>query len=768
MSLGINIPQWKGKVNTGPKRKYTKRKDTTLRYMADFETVTKGSKEYAKNGHTDVHLWYALRMDNDTHEWKHRMQDFYDWLRLTPYNKNIKFHNLSFDGNFIFKFLLKQPDMRCMNLLENQWDIEYDKKGKIKLRPGEWHMFHNDNRIYAIDIKFPYIRESREKAREAGRKHTNKFSPTIRFTCSYLLLNSPLGPLGDDMGIKKKIYKDHYEGITEIEFMNKGGFDMNEFDLQNMKDYCLSDTTIGKLSLINLQRAIETVPWATYTYTKSNKRDSGERTIDVFNELTSGGIVMKIYNNFLKDMQATNYGNYEWDEIIEGQKINREQYELAVKWKIGGFTQFNEIYRAQLNTDARTIFPLMKNGKKVKGTGIDINSSYPAQAAKLMPYGPLSSEPWPPSTKYVNLEYYEIYVNSARIKPHARDYVSLRVWNKKEQKGMRYTRACGKSVWYYTKEEFEYYQSAYDIDVEKINVYYSKGANYMKVFIDKLYQLRLDYKNGNKKKGIAKSPAIAYGIKILINAFFGKNMARAEYDSAFFVTNEEYEKMKSEHSDVIMVNGEEHHLKTFRQVEYEGHDIELLKIDQDGIIDQEEIEHNDFGGTGYRVIKTMPVIPDKEKLPNVLLGSTMTSLARVQLHTTAEKVGYSNVIYTDTDSIYSSEDEKTMRRKVNIHDTNLGAWSFDCEFDGFKTLGAKKYILSLTDHPANDEKQYKFAYSGAKPNIDKLKGNSKEQDEFWEYWQVERPIENAKLKRKDDPVGILLDETSFKAGLGNL
>ena len=80
-------------------------------------------------------------------------------------------------------------------------------------------------------------------------------------------------------------------------------------------------------------------------------------------------------------------------------------------------------------------------------------------------------------------------------------------------------------------------------------------------------------------------------------------------------------------------------------------------------------------------------------------ASCVTAWARVNLRTTLYKIGYNNVIYWDTDSLYTRVNADYIKEKCGdiLHPTELGKWDLEKTYTEFKCIGAKKYILKTTD-----------------------------------------------------------------------
>ena len=86
-------------------------------------------------------------------------------------------------------------------------------------------------------------------------------------------------------------------------------------------------------------------------------------------------------------------------------------------------------------------------------------------------------------------------------------------------------------------------------------------------------------------------------------------------------------------------------------------------------------------------------------------ASAVTAWARVNLRTTLYKVGYNDVLYWDTDSLYTRVDAKTITERCGdiLHKTELGKWDLEKEYTEFKAIGAKKYILLGHEYGKKDK-----------------------------------------------------------------
>lgn len=87
-------------------------------------------------------------------------------------------------------------------------------------------------------------------------------------------------------------------------------------------------------------------------------------------------------------------------------------------------------------------------------------------------------------------------------------------------------------------------------------------------------------------------------------------------------------------------------------------------------------------------------------------ASAVTAWARVNLRTTLHKVGYLDVLYWDTDSLYTRVNADTIIERCGdiLHKTELGKWDIEKEYTEFKAIGAKKYILKGHDYGKSGSK----------------------------------------------------------------
>lgn len=80
-------------------------------------------------------------------------------------------------------------------------------------------------------------------------------------------------------------------------------------------------------------------------------------------------------------------------------------------------------------------------------------------------------------------------------------------------------------------------------------------------------------------------------------------------------------------------------------------------------------------------------------------ASCVTAWARCNLRTQLYKLGYNNVIYFDTDSLYTTLSVEEVKEKMGdmLDPYELGKWDIEKSYTEFKAIGSKKYIVKQTD-----------------------------------------------------------------------
>lgn len=452
-------------------------------YFADFETLTKNSKDYELLKHTDVYLWYVKNKSGTFDKLGYSLDTFMDWV-MTSESKIIYFHNLSFDGNFIFKWLLRKMPGFFVQPLDKNKDTN----------KSYYKIFKNGNKIYNIKLHL----------RKWDKEDKKIKTCTVIFKCSLNILTSSIDSLGKCFNLKKL---SGMEKLIELgiiknkqEFYDIGGFNMPEVVKNIFIDYIKQDVEIARLAMLEFEKHLDNLK-----VNYSNK--FSKNAIFLNKELTIGSICYKLSLNYLWQK----FGK----ETVKKYRIQGEDYDLAYNFFYGGWTQFNPAY-------------WNKTLKKLNGICIDINSSYPNQMCKLLPIGRLY-EAFNPEWIYF-LTYVKVDIKYAKIKDRYKDFVILKNWKKVSIE--RYVRELNNFTCYYTLDEFNFIKKIYDIKINDIKYYYSEAKLLLKDFINELYKYKCDY-------SMKKEKANALTYKIMLNSLYGKQCTRKEFTEDLYVPCEE-------------------------------------------------------------------------------------------------------------------------------------------------------------------------------------------------------------------------------------
>lgn len=445
-------------------------------YISDFETVTENTNYYRMNKDSIVLL--ACSAEYTTGE-KHLFTNIKDWLSFhinIQKSHIIYFHNLSWDGEFILRFLA------------NYTNLKYDYVGDTKNPPANsYRVFRNAGRIYYIHI---YIRN------RAGKRYT------LEFKCSYRLLNSSVGVLGKSVNIAKHLENDGQD------FYDVEPEDKIENYPPRFIEYIKNDCEIVRLSLLNFETALHSIP----LIAKKEKwfKSRGKTGYNVLNKLTSASTSKWLMWKYVKQYRNT-FKTLKNEQLIQ---IPTQSYLTGYKWFKGGFTQINEKYL----TSAKNV---------EKAIMIDVTSAYPYQMTFDLPYGEILNEP-PTDGSYVT--FYKLYVESAKIKKDCWDCVCLYNWKDGKDK-TRYTRESYDFECFYTKEEWDCLKKFYDFKVSKLDVYYMKSLPYLKDYATDLFALKNYYAS-------IKNSGLKQAAKIMLNAGYGCLAERLEFKNFMYFPKE--------------------------------------------------------------------------------------------------------------------------------------------------------------------------------------------------------------------------------------
>lgn len=401
-------------------------------YIADFETTTVNTKFFKYNNDSVVYIGY---MENLKTPENYKFCDINEFLQVCR-NLNqsciIYFHNLSFDGYFILKALLKN---------------NYFYANELTPRMVGFSCLRNGNKIYEIKWQF--------------KNSKNKWF-MVKFRCSLRMLSASVESLGQMYGMNK------YTGREKTNFYDNEPLGSWSAYPEEFRYYLIRDVQIVKKAL---NATIEVLSTLNYNNSWGDP--------PVFEEfLTIGALGYKYQNNaFLEFFKGK-----------EKLKIDKTTYDFAQKSFYGGWTQFNpETYNQLISTDngfscdINSAHPASMTGLLPYGDIYNVDKTPLPKKGYFKIWYEIN-------VKSAHAKFPEV-VNL--LNWNKRHRVNL----KDEQFINRYCQVQFNFTCFYLKEEWELLQEFYRFEgVKIINQYWAYADYYLKDFISDLYQKRLDLK----------------------------------------------------------------------------------------------------------------------------------------------------------------------------------------------------------------------------------------------------------------------------------
>lgn len=631
--------------------------DRNYWFISDFETITTKTDYYQKNGDTGVLLFSLQKYEsNDECINGVNIVEYFEYIMSLKKSCTIFFHNLSFDGDFIVKHLQQHT----------QYKLTYeDKKVGFKF-------FRQNNRIYYIQLTY-----------KIRNKNGNSQWIKIVFRCSLLLLSSSVSALAKSVGMTKHIDDDDMSNFYDREPTQN----INNVDKRYL-EYCNNDVAVVNKCLSNFTKSLDSLD-SLKSYNE-NRTKNKKSIFNPFHFLTAGALAIGL----LKNIYLPKYNRENKSSI--SLFLDESTYDAVRPFYTGGWTQFNPDF----------------NGAPVKvrnGVFIDVNSAYPYQMSKDLPYGDLyTTKPELPHYTFKTIK-----VKFAKIKEEFKNVVILKNWKRDNtQTDMRYVRELNNFICYYIEEEWNIINEYYDIKFEWVENKYMLKLPWAKEYINDLYHWKSYYKNvGNS--------AFAMTFKILLNSSYGKMGMRKDFDSMFYLPKTDF-------------TG-----KTYADINKQNRG-EIVHMDKKDFSFK-------YASETYKIDETLiPVICNsiktKSKLSNIAAASVITALERVYLWETIRDLGPDKFIYSDTDSIaFRDIDDGILKPYVG---DELGKWDIEFRFDEFGCFGVKKYQV------LNNGKELKFKFAG----LNKVKKDL----EYMNFDNDILQISDATLIRKSIKSGIIL------------
>lgn len=443
-------------------------------YFADFETTTNLSNYYKQTHDTRVWLWFIKSIEDTQEQIGVDLQDFIKYVCSLNNGDTIYFHNLSFDGDFIVKYLAN-----------NGWHIENGEIGLSKT----FKIFRNKGKIYYIYLCI-----------------NNK---VIHFQCTYLLLSSSIKALGKSLSITKleddvnkdEFYAQDYKPLKEVE--------------SKYIDYIKRDVEIAKLSYINFNNVINNLSFVKnkidlteHLTVTSLIKNLTKQSVEVFNKLHSLKTYPMIYF-----------------------KNNQQSYLLGDELLYGGLTQFNLKYantksytKNNLFIDVNSAYPNVMSKELPYG---DVDTK-PHKNFKNLKFYHLNIKRCQIKPQYSNLAFYP-NLTKQTFNEKIFNPITKRINTIKRP--YRYLQEVGAHQAYWWSGEWETLLKFYDIDYEVIQTYYVKSCKWLQGFIDELYEYKKQYKREGKN-------AFCQAIKIVLNSTYGSLCMQGKYPSYLYFNQE--------------------------------------------------------------------------------------------------------------------------------------------------------------------------------------------------------------------------------------
>ncbi|MGL4617125.1 MAG: DNA polymerase [Mycoplasmoidaceae bacterium] len=415
-------------------------------WVGDFETITPQTKYYKKYKDTCVYLGGFIELYDDESNVKlfRSIKEFLHLLKLEYRSGIVYFHNLNFDGDFIYKFFIHNN----IPYLENH-----------KERKTGYHVVFLHNQVFQVIYNF------------TSKRNGRVFFHKIYFRCSYRLLSNSVEQLGKTYGIDK------FSGDEDDDFYNnEPDSELSERFIQYLKN----DIIIVKRALVDFEKGIEGIEGT----------DKMKRWYYI---LTIGSLSYKLQKKFAYDFSKKN--NYK-DAILKGMRLNEKELELANKFYYGGWTQFNQKVQYQ-NYKCKGV-----------GIAIDINSAHPYGMTKLLPFGNIYKKEDFKKISEHKLVYYHLKVKRAECKYHEvltlKNWKVKKEYDEYSEFGFingRYCRDLKNFECYYLKEEWEILQNFYNFEgVKIIQEYWCNAEYYLKDYTETIYKLKVDNEKNSKKQ----------------------------------------------------------------------------------------------------------------------------------------------------------------------------------------------------------------------------------------------------------------------------
>lgn len=445
--------------------------------------------------------------------------------------------------------------------------------------------------------------------------------------------------------------------------------------------------------------------------------------------VSCAGISLKEFKKSLNPYKQKTKDYYVANKLMHPFfNIKKEDW-IYKKHYCGGFTYLN---------------PSFQN-KKVDVYYYDINSSYPAIMQNPIAYLRVSE-----STKFNNNveQLWCIRFKKCKLKegctPIIRHYIQKNIEIEFNNKIYYTKEVFAKEVnnlennYYFWKEEIDWINKFYEIEIDIIQIYYYATKPFIKEFIDYYSQIKVEANKKRKDKDLSEDDKIYYDAmygfsKIIQNSLYGKFASKTLYENVYYSPNI-YQK-----NDVIPVDND-----TFFVVK---------KIRSNPVLNHYEY----VGWTLQDLINES----NKEFENNSIVSSYITMKGRVKVYQMIEHIGVDNFVYCDTDSVVSlvEFDQKF------IDANEYGKWKLEYgQKTTFKALAPKLYTNAVlnADKPLSKEQNLGFKTRGINKPIEGLirKGVDPKQMS-WEDINYGMEFESISVVEKKDQTPVFEKRNKF-------
>ena len=311
-------------------------------------------------------------------------------------------------------------------------------------------------------------------------------------------------------------------------------------------------------------------------------------------------------------------------------------------------------------------------------TYYDINSDYPHIMTGNLPIGVPQKVTSTYKLQDDEVMFYDIIISEGRLR---KDHFAIIPDNSNLKYAYNITKPISMYVY---DEELEYFKKFYKgLKYRILNRYVLKTRKILDKFITTRYERRQQIKSSH--------PALAHGIKLVLNSLYGKTGELwVKPITAYVYNGDELSKWKKERTWVYwkdqklqeQEHGHPYIVKTVKQVRYEG-DVVMVQL-----------EH---ANPNNAITLTKNGEPTKKL--NMFIAGYITTKARCRLYQAnlwALETG-NKALYCDTDSIIATgKNLAAFEAKMGLDNKKLGMWKVEHSNAKFIAAQPKRYVINNT------------------------------------------------------------------------